>query len=420
VHKNKDKRADYSTADAYGVLGQHAQQYIELLRTQKYNRSSISQYKRCLAHLGHLIGEMRVEVADLDEVEVVELVTSIGKLEGLNTSATFIAKRFVRFLADQGLSKPLPPPTPKDVARAELRRDYEAYLRRQRGLSERTIFHCWRFADRFVDFCFGDEIGDLATITPNDIVRFLQHLTTRRRSPLRDRTPPTHLRNFFRYLFKAGKTPVNLAAGVPNIRRCYGARLPRHLTAEQVEVVLEAVRSGSPEKVRRRNYAMVLLLARLALRGPEVIAMQVDDIDWRAGEIVVRGKGHLHDRLPLRPDVGEALAEYIRFERPPTASRTLFVTSRAPYPPFEDSQVLNAILKDAFTKTGLKPPAPYVGSHVLRHSLASHMARQGASLDEIGDVLRHRSRASTLIYAKLDIEGLRSIAQPWPVAEGAQ
>ena len=344
----------------------------------------------------------------------------IGELEGLRTSATFIAKRFVGFLADQGLSKPRPPPTPKDVARAELRRDYEAYLRRQRGLSERTIFHSWRFADRFLDFCFGDEIGDLSAITPNDIARFLQHLTTRRRSPLRDRTPPAHLRNFFRYLFKAGKTPVNLAASVPSIRRNYGVRLPRYLTAEQVEVVLEAVRSHAPETVRRRNYAMVLLLARLGLRAPEVIAMRIDDIDWRAGEIVVRGKGHRHDRLPLQPDVGEALAEYLQFERPPTPSRALFVTSRAPHPLFKDGQVLNAILKDASARTGLKPPAPYVGSHVLRHSLASHMARQGASLDEIGDVLRHRSRASTLIYAKLDIEGLRSIAQPWPVVGGAQ
>jgi integrase/recombinase XerD len=416
---HKDNRADYSATDAYGALGEHARHYIDLLRTQKYNRSSISQYRRCLAHLGGLMSEKRLEVADLDEVTAVELVAAIGELEGLRTSATFIAKRFVGFLADQGLSKRLPP-TPEDSARAELRRDYEAYLRRQRGLSERTIFHSWRFADRFLDFCFGDEIGDLPAITPNDIARFLQHLTTHRRSPLRDRTPPAHLRNFFRYLFKAGKTPVNLAASVPSIRRSYGARLPRSLTAEQVEVVLEAVRSHAPETVRRRNYAMVLLLARLGLRAPEVIAMRIDDIDWRAGEIVVRGKGHRHDRLPLQPDVGEALAEYLQFERPPIPSRALFVTSRAPHPPFEDGQVLNTILKDAFARTGLKPPAPYVGSHVLRHSLASHMARQGASLDEIGDVLRHRSRASTLIYAKLDIEGLRSIAQPWPVVGGAQ
>jgi integrase/recombinase XerD len=108
----------------------------------------------------------------------------------------------------------------------------------------------------------------------------------------------------------------------------------------------------------------------LALRAPEVIAMRIEDIDWRAGEIVVRGKGHLHDRLPLQPDVGEALADYLRFERPPTSSRALFVTSRAPHPPFKDGQVLNALLKNAFARTGLKPPVPYVGSRVLRHSLA--------------------------------------------------
>lgn len=416
----REDRVSYSSAAAYGALGDHVLDFVRSLEQQEYNRSSIWQYQHCLGRLGRAMERENVSLDDLDEITALELVARMELPKGCNTTSSFIVKRFVRSLVEQGLGKPLPPPTSKDVARAELRRDYEVYLRRQRGLSERTIWHCWRFADRFLDFRFGHEIGDLSTITPDDIARFLQHLTTRRRLPLRDRTPPTHLRNFFRYLFKAGKTRVNLAAGVPNIRRCYGARLPRHLTAEQVEVMLEAVRSGSPAKVRRRNYAMVLLLARLALRAPEVIAMQIDDIDWRAGEIVVRGKGQRHDRLPLQPDVGEALAEYIRFERPPRASRALFVTSRAPYPPFEDGQVLNTILKEAFARTGLKPPAPYVGSHVLRHSLASHMARQGASLEEIGDLLRHRSRASTLIYAKLDIEGLRSIAQPWPIEGGAR
>jgi site-specific recombinase XerD len=301
-----------------------------------------------------------------------------------------------------------------------LRSEYENYLRRQRGLSERTIYHCWRFADRFLEFRFGDEVGDLQAVTADDIARFLQHVTTRARRPFRDKTPPAHLRNFFRYLFQAGKTQADLAASVTSIKRTYGARLPRSLSADQVETVLEAVRTGSPEALRRRNYAMVLLLARLALRATEVIAMRIDDVDWRAGEIVVRGKGQRHDRLPLAPDVGAALADYLRCERGPSASRTLFVTARAPHGPFHDAQVLNHILKDAFTRTGLNPPAPYVGSHVLRHSLASHLVRQGASLEEVADVLRHRSRASTMIYARLDIDGLRSVAQPWPVTGGAQ
>lgn len=304
----------------------------------------------------------------------------------------------------------------KNVARSILKSDYETYLRRQRGLSERTIVHSWRFADRFLTFRFGEEAGDLALIRPADIVAFLQHLVGRK-TPFRDKTVSAHLRNFFRYLFKAGKTPSNLALGIPSVAQRYGARLPRHLTPDQVELLLDAVRTGRPGS--RRNYAMVLLQARLGLRAPEVIAMQIDDIDWRSGEIVVRGKGGRHDRVPLPPDVGEALADYIQHDRV-AASRVLFVTERAPHRPFKDGQILNNILRSAFAATGLKPPAPYVGSHILRHSLAVNLVRRGAPLEEIGDMLRHRSRASTMIYAKLDIDGLRSIAQPWPVAGGAQ
>lgn len=309
------------------------------------------------------------------------------------------------------------PLTAKQIARAELRRSYEEYLRHQRGLSERTIFHCWRFADRFLEFRFGENVGDLSEITAVDIARFLHELTTRK--PLfRDKTAATHLRNFFRYLFKAGTISADLALGIPSVRQNYGARLPRHLTPEQVEILLEAVRSGPSGG--RRNYAMVLLMARLGLRAPEVIAMQIDDINWRAGEIIVRGKGNLYDRVPLPPDVGEALADYLTHGRGQSASRALFVTSRTPFRPFKDGQILNNILRDAFARTSLKPPTPYVGSHILRHSLAVNLVKQGASLEEIGDMLRHRSRQSTMIYAKLDLDGLRSLAQPWPMTGGAQ
>jgi integrase/recombinase XerD len=118
--------------------------------------------------------------------------------------------------------------------------------------------------------------------------------------------------------------------------------------------------------------------------------------------------------------VGEALADYIKSGRK-AVSRALFVTERLPHRPFKNSQLLNNILRDAFAKkTGLKPPAPYVGSHILRHSLATNLVRSGASLEEIGDMLRHRSCASTMLYARLDIDGLRSIAQSWPVAGGAK
>jgi site-specific recombinase XerD len=244
----------------------------------------------------------------------------------------------------------------------------------------------------------------------------MQHLISRGK-PFRDKTPPTHLRNFFQFLFRSGRTNVNLAPSVPRIAHRYASRLPRHLTSEQVEVVIAAVKADTA--IGRRNYAMALLMARLGLRAAEVIAIQIDDIDWRAGELVVRGKGQLHDRLPLPKDVGEALASYIRRDRV-TTSRALFVWHRVPHMPFTDSQVISEVLKKAFERTRLNPPTRYVGSHILRHSLATDMVRRGASLAEIGEVLRHRARRSTMIYAKLDVEGLRSVAQDWPAAGGAK
>src|SRR5271156_6103112 len=200
-----------------------------------------------------------------------------------------------------------------------LKLEYEDYLRNQRGLSEKSIYDCWRFADRFLNFRFKGGIPDLSKITPADIARFMQHLISRGK-PFRDKTPPTHLRNFFQFLFKSGKTNVNLAPSVPRIAQRYGSTLPRYITSEQVETVVAAVRADTA--IGRRNYAMVLLMARLGLRAREVIAIQIDDIDWRAGELLVRGKGKLHDRLPISSEVGNALSRYLREERGPTTCRT--------------------------------------------------------------------------------------------------
>ena len=142
------------------------------------------------------------------------------------------------------------------------------------------------------------------------------------------------------------------------------------------------------------------------LRAPEVIAIQLDDIDWRAGAILIRGKGKQHDRMPLPEDAGEAIVDYIRNGRRGALVSCSFPIRRH-FHPSSMRQILNFMFRDAFDRTGLEPPQKYVGSHVLRHSLATDMLRKGASLDEIGDVLRHRSRVSTTIYAKHDIEGLR-------------
>jgi len=249
---------------------------------------------------------------------------------------------------------------------------------------------------------------DLGTLRPADAICFVQHLLTGKH-PYRDKTVATHLRTFFQYLFACGATATNLALSIPKVAQRWDARLPRHLSLEGVGAVLASVR-GNPRH-GARDYAMLLLMARLGLRAPEVVAIQLDDVDWRAGELLVRGKGKLHDRLPISAEIGEALSRYLREERGPTTCRTVFVTHRAPHRAFKDGQIINAILKDALSATGQKPVTPYVGSHLLRHSLATRLVNAGASLDEVGYVLRHRSRTSTMIYARLDTDGLRSIAQ---------
>ena len=179
--------------------------------------------------------------------------------------------------------------------------------------------------------------------------------------------------------------------------------------------MLQACNRGTA--VGRRDYAILLLLVRLGLRAGEVVALQLEDINWRAGEILVRGKGRLHERMPLPVDVGEALATYLRQDRPPSQTRRVFVCAKPPRRGFAHSDAVTVIVRRALERTDVHPP--FEGAHLFRHSLATFMLRSGATMGEVGEVLRHRDPNTTAIYAKVDFEGLRSVAQPWPTG-GAQ
>ena len=319
-------------------------------------------------------------------------------------------------LVDVGVLVKLESPKKELNAMDQLRKEYDTYLCQQCGLSKGTIYNCICFMERFIRFHFGEILGDLNTIRPDDMATFLCHIGVGTRH-YRNRTVPSHFRNFFKFLFWSGKTKNNLANAIPRIPHPQPVNLPRYLKHEETQQLIESVRTN--DVIGRRNYAMMMLLSRLGLRAPEVIAIHLDDIDWRSGEILIRGKGKLHDRMPLPSDVGEAIVDYIKNGRVGT-SRTLFLSNITPHRPFKNSQILNYVLKGAFEKTGLKPPQKYVGSHLLRHSLATDMLRNGASFDEIGNLLRHRSRMSTTIYAKYDIDALRSITHEWPLKGGVQ
>ncbi len=388
--------------------------FAQSLAAENYTTGTIKTYRSILRKVGH--------VMDVDGISPSALTLDMAEQVGRKVPRKMVgtvwphrlARRFAQHLLDIGVRQPVPL-TEAQQARVTLLTDFETYLVKHRGLSSRSIPHAVGFAHRFLDHRFRDGPIDLGRLRPADALSFMEHALTGRRH---GQAVATHVRNFLQYLFGCGATATNLALSVPKMARRWGARLPRHLSPEGVEAVLACVRNNPRHGAR--DYAMLLIMARLGLRAAEVIAIQLDDIDWRAGELLVRGKGKLHDRLPISSELGEALSRYLREERGPASCRTMFVTHRAPHRPFKDGQIINAVLKDALKATGQQPVTPYVGSHLLRHSLATQLVNSGASLDEVGDVLRHRSRSSTKIYARLDIDGLRSLAMPWPVVGGAQ
>lgn len=390
--------------------------FAQSFAAANYTAGTIKTYRHLAQKLGRVMDTAGIAPSALTPDLADQLARTVARGSKATIRPHTLARRFAEHLIVIGVAQPVPL-TEAQIARTALLADFGAYLIKQRGLSERTIDHTLRFANRFLDHRFGAAMIDLTRLRGADIIAFVQHLLTGKH-PYRDKTVPTHLRTFFQYLFGRGATATNLALCVPKVAQRWNARLPRHLSPDGVEAVLGSVCDNPRHGAR--DYAMLLLMARLGLRAFEVIAIQLDDIDWRAGELLVRGKGQLHDRLPITAEVGEALSRYLREERGPATCRTAFVTHLAPHRAFKNGQIINAILKDALAATGQKPVTPYVGSHLLRHSLATQLVNAGASLDEVGDVLRHRSRISTMVYARLDIDGLRTIAQPWPVTGGVQ
>jgi integrase len=221
----------------------------------------------------------------------------------------------------------------------------------------------------------------------------------------------TALRSFLRFLHYQGLIRADLASVIPAVARWQMAGLPKHLPAEAVQRVLKRCDQTTP--VGQRDYAILLLLARLGLRAGEVVALQLEDIDWEHSQITIRSKkGRGWARLPLPADVGKALACYLRQGRPACACRHVFVRSVAPHVGFTPSGAISLLSRQALQKAGVQ--SARTGAHVFRHSLATAMLHQGASLDEIGQVLRHQTPNSTAIYAKVDLDALRRLAVPWP------
>ena len=218
------------------------------------------------------------------------------------------------------------------------------------------------------------------------------------------------LRSFLRYVRYRGAGTRDLAAAVPTVANWSMPAIPRAIGADHVRQLLASF--DQRMAMGRRDYAIVLLLARLGLRSGEVAQLELDDLDWEAGQLSVRGKRGHRTVLPLPVDVGAAIAAYLRHGRPPSTSRRVFLRSKAPIRGFLSQCAVGSIVRHALHRAGIQ--APTTGAHQFRHGLATEMLRRGASLTEIGEILRHRHLQTTTIYAKVDLTALRTLALPWP------
>lgn len=283
--------------------------------------------------------------------------------------------------------------------------DYRDYLLGERGLVAGTVRYYEADARLFLT---RRAEGGLAGVTAGEVTRFLV-AECAVRSTGSAKILVTVLRSLLRFLFVTGRVGADLAAAVPSVAGWRGASLPQALEPGLARALLACC--DRRRAVGRRDYAILVVLVRLGLRAAEVAAMELADIDWRAGWVVVRGKGNRDERLPLPVDVGEAVADYLRAGRPDTGSARVFLGSRAPCRPLTSGAV-KAVVRNACGRCGITP----AGAHRLRHTAATEVLRAGASLEEVAQLLRHRDLASTAIYAKVDRAALRSVARPWPGA----
>lgn len=404
MNRNDPTRTDYrGPLDAF--LAPHAEQ----LRSQQYARSTAREHEALAARFSCWLDQRHVLAAQVTLDHVKQFLRYRRRCGYRRQHGVAAALKRLLSLIPQTTttSASCAPVATTPVAR--LLADYDQYLQEARALAPATRLNHRSFVDPFLRERFATGPIDLSCLRPSDITAFVQRHAPRSRARVGLLT--TALRAFLRFARERGTIQVDLAAVVPAVARWSLSTLPRFLAPEQVQRVL--AHCNRQTALGRRDFAIVLLLARLGLRAGEVAALTLDDIDWDAGRVTVRGKGGRLAQLPLPTDVGAAIAMYVhRDRRHDTGSRCVFLRGPAPAGPFKGQQGVGSVVKHALARAGIDSPRK--GSHLFRHTLATQLLRHGASLSEIGEVLRHRHPDTTAIYAKVDVAMLRTLAMPWP------
>lgn len=346
---------------------------------------------------------------DLNERVIEAFLGFRGERQGIQPGDRAAMARLLSALRGAVLIAPaeIQPPTEHEA----IFQAFSDYLEKERGLVRTSVVRHWPVVRRFlVELCPSGAAADLSKLDQEDIIRYIERHASDW-SPCSGRAMCGALRAFLRYLYFKGVIPTALADCVPSIRRWKFASLPTYMSAQQVQSVLDSC--DRTTAIGRRDYAVLMILARLGLRASEVAVLSLDDIDWRCGEMLLHTKGRRRSMMPILPDVGGAIVAYLRDGRPHSNCRRLFLRMLAPHVGFASGCAITMIAKQALDRAGMHGYA-HRGAHLFRHSLATNLLRSGATLSEIGQLLGHESMDSTRIYAKVDIDALRQLSLPWP------
>jgi site-specific recombinase XerD len=391
-----------------GPHGSYVELYASQLIKIGLNRQSTWRSLNLLGDLISWLTRIGSMPTELEERVVEQYFRRRSRKQSIQPGDRAALRRFLSVLREVGMIAPAirPPLTPHE----QIFEAFSQYLREERGLAPKSIVHHLPFIRLFLrEVCPGGA-SDLCRISQADVTRYIER-HARDQSAASGKSMCWALRSFLRYLHHKGLNPLPLVGSVPSIRRWKLASLPTYLTAAQVQTVLDGCDRATA--LGRRDYAILMMLAKLGLRASEVAALSLDDIDWRSGEMLICAKGRQRARMPIPPDVGAAVVAYLRDGRPRSSCRQLFLRTPAPHVGFASGCAVTMIAKAALDRAGIHGYA-HQGAHLFRHSLATELLRSGATLSQIGQLLRHESHDTTRIYAKVDIEALRPLSLPWP------
>jgi site-specific recombinase XerD len=388
-------------------LSPYLSDYSALLQEQGYNRHVAAWKIRLIADCSRWLTRRRRQPADLNSDLLARYLRHRHKRRLPRSEDQVTLHRFLEWLRCKGVCRPEAPLVPKDTRQRE-EEAFRHYLAEERGLSSSTLVNYLPFIHNFLAERFDQGPIRFARLCAEDITGHVR----RQAATLgegRKKLLVTALRSFLRYLRHRGVITTNLAACVPAVASWNLSNLPKFIAPEQIQKVLDRCHRSTPQG--RRNYAILLLLARLGLRAGEIVKLTLDDLHWDTGELTIQGKGGRVAQMPMPQDVGRAIAAYLKKDRPVCSTRRVFIRMKAPLQGFADSAAITTIVERALRRA--KVAAPRRGAHLFRHSLATSMLRHGGSLRDIGHLLRHQRLETTAIYAKVDLSALRTLARPW-------